>query len=349
MNPELFILALAAGLVVLYGWAFRTLPQEHWQIIAAVPVRKTEAGAWHGVNFTYYGFFVASSNVLATLVLLLLLHAAGVAWWATAVLVVALFGLCWPAARLIARVVEKKAYTFTVGGAVFVGGLVAPWLIVGINALGPQVVLPVWPTLAALAVAYVYGESVGRLACLSFGCCYGKRLTQLAPRWQRLFARIVIVFRGATKKAAYAGGLEGVPVVPVQALTACVLALLALSGTALFLHGWFRAAFLLTLAASQLWRFVSERLREDERGPAQTISAYQVMALVLVAYLFLLAGGLEATTTTRAPDLLRGLRALWHPAVVLLTQALWLALFWHTGRSSVTGAELTFFVHRTRI
>ena len=32
--------------------------------------------------------------------------------------------------------------------------------------------------LAALAIGYILGEGLGRLACLSFGCCYGKPLDQ---------------------------------------------------------------------------------------------------------------------------------------------------------------------------
>jgi uncharacterized membrane protein YccF (DUF307 family) len=351
MQTELFILSFAFGLSLLFAWAFRTLPREHWQIMAAVPIAKTAGGAWQGVNLTYYGFFVATSNVLAVLVLVALLGTLGVPLHLAAVLVLAVFALCWPAARWIARLVEKKQYTFTVGGAVFTGVVVAPWLIAGLNWLLrelEQTPLPALPVLAALTIAYAFGESLGRLACISFGCCYGKRVTQLAPRWQRLFARLSFEFSGAMKKAAYAGGLEGVRVVPIQALTACVYALLALGGTYLFLRGWFTAALLLPLTLTQLWRFGSELLRADERGPSQRISAYQVMALSMIGYVALASWWL-ATPAHITPDLGRGLRTLWQPAVLLLSQALWLTLFWHTGRSMVTGAQMTFFVQRERI
>jgi hypothetical protein len=351
MSAELFILALAVGLAALFAWAFRTLPQEQWQIIAAVPTVKTAAGAWQGVNLTYYGFFVASSNVLAVLMLLVLLRALDVSLATICLMVVVVFACCWPAARLIARLVEKKAYTFTVGGAVFVGALVTPWIIYGLN-FGLRAVrsetIPLLPSLAATAIAYAYGEGVGRLACISFGCCYGKRLEQLSPVLQRLFARCSFAFSGATKKAAYAGGLEDVRVVPIQALTACFYALTALLGTYLFLQGFFRLALLLTFTATQLWRFVSEWLRDDERGQSQQLSAYQAMALLLIVYNAALMW-LWPEPPGSEPDLARGLEALWHPAVLLFGQGLWLLLFRHTGRSSVTGAALTFFVRRERI
>lgn len=351
MTPELFLLFLALVMGLLFRWAFRALPHERWQIMAALPVAKTESGEWRGVNLTYYGFFTASSSVVALLALLILLGSVGVSHLAVGAMGLALLGICWPAARIVARIVEKKAYTFTVGGAVFVGGLLAPWLIASWNLLTrgwENQSIPLLPTLAAMAVAYAYGESIGRLACISFGCCYGKRIEQLSPRWRHLFDGLAFVFTGQTKKAAYAGGLEGVPVVPIQAITAGIFALIALAGTYLYLRGWFRGALLLALAATQLWRFVSELFRDDDRGPASQVSAYQVMAILLIVYMFAVSI-FFAGATPILPDLTRGLAALWHPAVLLVSQGLWALLFWQTGRSMVTGSRMTFFVHRERI
>ena len=49
------------------------------------------------------------------------------------------------------------------------------------------------------------------------------------------------------------------------------------------------------------------------------------------------------------PDLGSGVRSLWSPALILFLQAIWLVIFLHTGRSSVTGARLSFHVHHERI
>lgn len=351
MTSELFLLTLALVMGLLFSWAFRVLPRENWQIMAALPVAKTESGEWRGVNLTYYGFFTASSSVLALLALLMLLSSVAVSYLAIGAMGLTLLGICWPAARIVARIVEKKAHTFTVGGAVFVGGILAPWLIVAWNMLTrgwTGLSVPLLPALAAMGVAYAYGESIGRLACISFGCCYGKRLEQLSPRWRRIFGGFSFVFSGHTKKASYAGGLEGVPVVPIQAITAVIFALIALAGTYLFLQGWFRVALILSLSATQLWRFVSEIFRDDDRGPAQQVSVYQVMALALIVYM-LAVSIFFAGTTPIAPDLARGLGALLHPAVLLVSQGLWILLFWQTGRSMVTGSQMTFFVHQKRV
>ena len=66
--------------------------------------------------------------------------------------------------------------------------------------------IPVLPTFAAAAIAYVLGESIGRLACLSFGCCYGMPLREANPAVARLFHNHNLVIHGPTKKAAYASG-----------------------------------------------------------------------------------------------------------------------------------------------
>jgi hypothetical protein len=354
MSAELFLIVLAALFAALFAWAFRALPQERWQFLAVMPVGKNSAGEWQGVNLTFYGFFQATSNTLAVVIVFTLLGAIGVNANAVLALIAITFALCWPAARFIARVVEKKAHTFTVGGAVFAGGLMAPWIIQLLNAtlasaLGGEI--PVVPALAALSVAYAYGEGLGRLACISFGCCYGKSLDQLSPRMRRLFESFSFRFAGATKKVAYEGSLEGAPVAPIQAITAVVFILIALAGAYLFLKSHFIASLLFAAAGTQAWRFLSEKLRADHRGNTQKISAYQVMALLIAPYaaavvLFFPIGRIEIPGIT---DIAAGLGMLWNPAVLLFCQALWLAVFLFTGRSMVTGSTLSFFVRSDRI
>lgn len=138
--------------------------------------------------------------------------------------------------------------------------------------------------------------------------------------------------------------------VPVQALTALLYVLTGLIGIELFLRGFMTAAFVLTLLVTQLWRVFSEFLRADYRGSA-SFSAYQWMGLAALPYA--LACSLYFRTppavTPAPPQLLLGLGDLWQPGTLLFLQGIWLLLFIYTGRSTVTGANLSFHIHRDRI
>jgi hypothetical protein len=72
------------------------------------------------------------------------------------------------------------------------------------------------------------------------------------------------------------------------------------------------------------------------------------MAIAAVGYAVLVAL-FGPTAATPASDVLRGLGYLWHPAMIIVLQALWAAVFLYTGRSSVTGSALSFHVNRERI
>ena len=142
--------------------------------------------------------------------------------------------ICAPSAKILARMIEGKSFTFTVGGAAFTGILVAPFLTRLLEALSGWP-LPVLPVIAAIAVAYAFGEGLGRLACVSFGCCYGRPLADLSPAARRLLGAWAFTFTGKTKKIAYESGLDGQKVVPVQAFSAVINSAAGLAGTVLFL------------------------------------------------------------------------------------------------------------------
>jgi hypothetical protein len=246
-------------------------------------------------------------------------------------LVGALLALTVPAARLVARAVEHKMNTFTIGGASFVGLIAAPWVIALINAaLAPRMgfELPMFGTLALLSIAYALGEGTGRLACISFGCCYGIPVLAASSRWSRLFRARHFAFVGQTKKVAYEGGLERVPIIPVQAITAVLYVGSGLVGLALFLGGHQVAAFVTTIVITQMWRALSELLRADYRGRSG-LSAYQTMALIAVVYAVILAGLLPSERRA-LPDILHGFTLLWHPGVILSLQAVWVTIFLYT-------------------
>lgn len=346
MTETFFLSALALILASLFWWAFRKLPGESWQILAAVPLHKHAGGHWSGLNLTWYGFFSASAYVLAAAVYLVLTASVGALRSGTFTVLAVMLLICAPAAKILARMIEGKSFTFTVGGAAFAGILVAPFVTRLVEAFSGWA-LPVLPVISAIVIAYAFGEGLGRLACVSFGCCYGRPLSDFSPATQRLLGYWTFTFTGKNKKIAYESGLDGQKVIPMQAFSAVVNSAAGLAGTVLFLLSQFGAAFLLVVTLTQVWRFFSEFLRADFRGHAK-ISAYQKMNVAAVLYAVALAA-LAPGAGSPAVDLEAGLRTLWSPAMILFLQCLWAVFFLYTGRSKVTGSTLDFFVRRDRI
>ncbi len=350
MWNELFVAALGALFFAYLVWGFRRLPEENWQFFATLPQRQDATGNWQGLNFTYYGLFSSAAQFVSVAIIFLLFGAVGVTRTETVLLSVVMLGACIPGSKIVALMVEKKSSVFSVGGAAFIGILLAPWAVLLSNAtlgrlLGSEA--PVLPVLAAISIGYAFGEGLGRLACISFGCCYGKALHASHPLVQKLFARWHFVFRGATKKIAYAGNMAGEKVVPIQAVTAVLYTGVGLAGMLLFLHGAYIVALLLTLAVTQLWRAFSETLRADWRGSGR-FSVYQVLALLSVLYTAVVLNFLPTQTPVSA-SLLRGLDTLWHPGMVLFLLGFWITTFLYYGRSLVTGSRLSLYVCHDRI
>jgi hypothetical protein len=350
MWNELFVAALGASCFAYLIWGFRRLPEEQWQIFATLPRRQDAAGYWQGLNLTYYGLFSSAAQFVSVAIIFLLFGAVSVTRTETVLLSMVMLGACIPGSKFVALIVEKKSSVFSVGGAAFIGILLAPWAVLFSNAtlgrlLGSEI--PVVPVLAAISIGYAFGEGLGRLACISFGCCYGKPLHASHPLVQRLFARWHFVFRGETKKIAYADNLAGEKVVPIQAVTAVLYTSVGLAGMLLFLHAAYSAALLLCLAVTQLWRAFSETLRADWRGSGH-FSVYQVLALLSVIYIAVMLTVLPRATQTSV-SLLHGLETLWHPGMVLFLLGLWLVTFIYYGRSLVTGSRLSLYICHDRI
>lgn len=347
MSNFAVLLSLAGVAAAFYAWAFRALPADRWQIIASMPRRRDADGDWAGLNLTWYGFFTATAYVIAVVVFLTLIAIVPASLGAAAALVAATLACCIPASRWVSRVIDRKPFGFTVAGAYTVGALLVPVFASAINSLGDDPRILLGPTLAAAGIALVAGEGLGRLACISFGCCYGIPLVNCPPLVARLLGHRGFRFFSETKKAAHEGGLSGVLLVPVQAMTTVVLTLVAFAAAGLYLGGHYRTAFLTALLASQLWRFASEWLRADERGSGR-ITAYQWMALAIVVVSAL---GARFVAEQPAPELtlLDGLRALWTAPVIIALQALWALVFCYTGCSKTTTATVRLHVCRDRI
>ncbi len=346
MAEFLFLAVLALIPGAMFAWGFRRLPDENWQMMATVPVRKTENG-WLGVNLLWYGFFIATSTVFGLSVVYVLLRSLKVPVLSIMIASASVIALCLPAAAIVARIIEGKRHTFTVGGASFIGIILAPWIFLATNSFEPiKFNVPVMAVLAAISVGYAFGEGMGRLACISFGCCYGKPVKECSAPIRKLFSRFNFVFHGDTKKIAYAQDLDGHQIIPVQAVTAIILSIAGIAGTIIFLSGAFALSFILTVCTTQIWRFLSEYLRADFRGN-QKFSAYQVMAIIAAASSFAVSLFLESYPVP--VDIRAGLISLWNPGVILFLQAVWLASFLYTGRSSVTASHIHFHVMKDRI
>jgi hypothetical protein len=246
-----WILGLAAiATASYYGWAFRTLAGEHWQVLATLPRRRDEHGEWRGVNFTWYGALTANAYVIAVAAFLVLMTTLETSLRPLLIVVGGTLAICVPASRWMSRVIDRKPFGFTVAGAYTVGAVVMPPLALMCNAVMGEAVIPIAPLLAAAGVAFVLGEGIGRLACISFGCCYGVPLKDCPALVRRLLGKRSFSFTGPTKKASYEGRLEGVPLVPIQAITTVVLTLTAFAAGMLFLGGWYRASFVLSVVLS---------------------------------------------------------------------------------------------------
>jgi hypothetical protein len=92
MANWLFVSTIILLLAPLYIWCFKTLPQERWQIICAIPIRKMVDGSWQGLNLTYYGLFNAVSLCAAVALVFILTGAAGIGF----TFLLPLSSYCWP-------------------------------------------------------------------------------------------------------------------------------------------------------------------------------------------------------------------------------------------------------------
>jgi prolipoprotein diacylglyceryltransferase len=336
MSPNaLFVLGLVALVSAILAWGLRVLPRENMQILATVPLCRIGGDLWRGVNLTWYGVMQMAGMVVAVALALVLATAARVPTHALVLVIAVMLAVALPAAGLVARLVEHRRGTFTVGGAVFVAALFLPWTTLALDSLfGSDHAVPI---ISALAVAYPLGEGIGRLACISFGCCYGRRLDQCGPGLRALFGWCPAVVVGATRKAAYEGQCEGVPLVPAPALSALVLSFAGLAGVPVFLGGHFRAAAGLSLGLAFLWRFASEFLRADHRGQGR-LSAYQWMALACLAYI---GSALSLLSAPRLrPDIHPGLTLLASPFTMLALAAIGVVVFVYLGVSKMTTATV---------
>lgn len=351
MSNSLFIVILAAVYAPFLWWANKTLPGERWQILASIPSHKNHnvSGHWHGSNITFYGFLLASGGLLGIVTFSLLLAGIGIDFDTIFPLAGGIMLLSTLSSKLVARIVEKKKNTLTVAGGATVGLYLMPLAIWTYNRFmgSGEGEIPILTVMAALSAGYIIGEGVGRLACISFGCCYGRPLEELSPLMQQVFSRLSCAYEGETKKIVYASGYGGRKILPIQAITSFIYVNTGLVGIYLFLEGYFSQSFALTALISMSWRIFSEKFRADYRGEGK-LTVYQRLGIVNIIFcLFLIK--LLPIPMSLSVDLHKGFSALWNPATLLFFQAVWITLFLYTGLSKITGSTLSFHVKQENI
>ncbi|MBU0481908.1 MAG: prolipoprotein diacylglyceryl transferase [Proteobacteria bacterium] len=351
MSNVAFCLIISTMFTPILFLAYKHLPREKWQFIASIPSGNAKESRLSGRNVTYYGLFLATGSILGVSVFFFLLASIGQPVGFLLVMISLLMASSLFGAKVIARLVENKKNTFTVAGGASVGLYLMPLVIVVYNhfatAMAGREMIPLMPVMAALAVAYIIGESIGRLACISFGCCYGKPISQLGPLARKIFSHFNTSFDGRTRKIVYASGLGGVKVVPIQAMTSFLYFKCGIVGLYFFLEGDFNTAFGLTAIFAMGWRVFSESLRADFRGSGR-LTTYQWMGLVNIAWCVLVIIAAPETVGVFS-DIAAGARALWTPEVIVTFQLLWGCFFLYTGLSRVTGAKMFFYVRKENI
>ena len=276
-------------------------------------------GSWQGQNLTYYGLFNALALCTAVSLVLILTGAAGVPVPVFVAITGAILGICLPASSLIARWVEKKPSTFSVGAASFLGIVLGPWLVVPLEMIARRFTgtgFDPMAVLSAMMVAYALGEGIGRLACISFGCCYGKPMDQIAASGAAVF------FVGGVHLYRLHQRKSPMPTTwterrfsrfrPLQRYCTAPARWPAPCFTFPASYAW---AFFLCLFVTQIWRFFSEFLRADYRGDRK-ISIYQIMSLATVPYGLLLPFLFPGRRSCRR-SLRQGCDQFWHPATIL--------------------------------
>ncbi len=353
MENFLFITLLILFLAGLYYLGVKYLPNERWQFIASIPIKKMDDNRWSAINLTFYGFFNALAYFIATALFITLSGSAGFKFDFLFTLTALILVICVPASKIVAMIVEKKKHTFTVGGAVFVGSIFSPFLVMFTVSFFYQIPLKdsigyIVPIMSLLLASYCIGESIGRFACISFGCCYGKAVSTLSPLWRKVFSKFNTVFYGGTKKVAYESHLEGEALVPTQLMATINFGFAGVAGIILFLTGHYIISFIVTIIFSQGYRVLSEFFRKDYRGEKK-FSYYQRMAIFVIAYSFLIAIFTYDSSYTFNFNIVSGLKELITLKSFILLEFIFLFIFLYNGTSRVTKSSINFDVVKENI
>ncbi|HOJ70675.1 MAG TPA: prolipoprotein diacylglyceryl transferase [Syntrophorhabdaceae bacterium] len=350
-TDEIFVISISLACIIIQRWGFKNLPKDRWQILASIPIKKNSENNWSGVNITFYGFFIATAYTLGLIFSILLLNSISISTRTIFIIFLIIGLICIPASKIVAKLIEKKQHTYTVGGASFIGIIITPWILEAISFFNNHYIQiekgMIFPMLTAFAIVYAFGEGIGRLACLSFGCCYGKPVNQSPVFIQRLVRRYAIKFMGDTKKAVYAGGYKGERLIPIQSITSFLYVRSSILGMYLFLKGYYYMAFLEVIIVTQIWRIFSEFLRADYRGEGK-LTKYQIMGIISILYSIVILFFIPSPPVLHT-DIKAGLWALWNPAAIIILIAVWYSILFIYGKSRVIASSINYRIIKENV
>ncbi|MCA1927018.1 MAG: prolipoprotein diacylglyceryl transferase [Calditerrivibrio sp.] len=344
MYEFLFLIFLGLILFLLSYFGIKKFPSERFQFLLAIPYKQISDGRWLSLNLTYYGLFNAIAYTLGSLVTTILLLSINIKIIQIFLIMLFTFIICIPSSKYVAYFIEKTKSGFTVGGAVFIGVLISPIaIIVSLYLTGfkDQSTSYIIPILTSLSIGYILGEGIGRIGCLSFGCCYGKSVDSLSDSFlKKIFGKWNTVYTGRLKKASYASNLCEQKTVPVQAMSIILYNTTGLISIILFIKGYYIFSLILVTFVSQLYRFFSEFLRADYRGEGK-ISAYQKMSIINVILITFYTIIFKSSLYPLA-KISTGLLGVFNPVAMTIFAVLFLFTLIYTGISSVTYSITNF-------
>ncbi len=317
---------------------FKKLPKEKYQFLLVIPYKKINNEEWRSLNITYYGLFNALGYSLGLFLCLFNFFALGIEKLDALYNLILIFTICMPISKLIPIYVEKTKHGFTIAGALFFGIITTPistflvYFFQGKLNLFYDNLLPI---LSTMSVSFLLGESIGRLGCISFGCCYGKKVEEVNNTFlKKVFNNFNTVYYGDLKKASYASNLNGIKTVPIQAMSVLINLILSFIGQLLFLESNYTLSLVITILGNQLFRFFAEFLRADYRG-SDTITIYQKMSIINIAIITLIIYIFPSNKGILL-DIQRGINYVFEYKVFIAILFVFFISFFYTGISTAT-------------
>lgn len=315
-------------------WGLKNLSRDEFQFFCAIPYKKIEENTYEGTNITFYGIISALSCSASVFLFLVLIKFIDFPLKLAYFILITIFLTGLYASRTLAYIIEKRKDTLTIGGATFVSGIISvPLIYFFIKSfnINETYFLPV---LTALTTSYTFGEGLGRLACISFGCCYGKP----AERYPKLPKILKIKFFSETKKAVYDSNYKNLELINIQGIVVCLFTILAILSVILIMLEKFKIALLISFTMPAIVRFFSEFFRDDNRGINYKLSTYQFFSLILVIYSLIF---LYIFKPLETKIYIKSTIFFSNTELIILT-ALFFTTLIHSGVSKVTASKISF-------
>ncbi|MFH0976294.1 MAG: prolipoprotein diacylglyceryl transferase family protein [Spirochaetota bacterium] len=333
----LLLTAITVMSCVIWYFSFTRFTHERYQVLFCFPTEKKE-NSWSGFCITWYGLIISLSFTFSFIIFVFLMGSSGISYLSVVIPVLISVAIGVLASKLLAERIEKTKATISVAAAMFTSFLLIPPSFFIYGKIFSETPIPVMIVLSSISIAFAFGEGYGRIACISFGCCYGKPVDKTGWFLRRIFHRMNFTFRGGLKKASYAGNLEGSPLVPIQGITSIVNVLTGITGIVLYYHGNFSSTLLTVIISLSAWRILSEQFRIDNRGSGK-ISAYQIMSLFNIGYSVFISVALYSANPL-LPDFEKGINAVLSREIFPVSIVIFSILLIFYGKSKVIFPEI---------